>query len=135
MQNLYGSTEAIHVNGLTISPVITWDSKITTVVAMLSSNLVDVTRHILQTDGNYERFFSITESEWSRVFGENPLLGEDIPWHLPSVSLPRPTNGLSDFTQCRNGGSDGSTGSDIKPPRYVTMSILFLVLFTLALKQ
>lgn len=124
MQNLYGSTEATHVNGLTISPVITWDSKITTVVAMLSSNLVDVARQILQNDGSYERFYYITESEWSRVFGSSPLLGEDIPWYLPSVSLPRPSNGLPDFTQCR---IDGSSGSVTNQPRHITMAVFLLV--------
>lgn len=123
MQNMYGSTEAIHVNGLTISPVITWDSKITTVVAMLSSNLIDATRQILRNDGTYDRFYDLTESEWSRVFGADPLLGEDIPWYLPSVSLPRSSNGLPDFTQCR------SDASDVNRPRLVTMSILSIILF------
>jgi hypothetical protein len=35
MQSGYGSTEAINVNGTEISPLTTWDSKITTVLAML----------------------------------------------------------------------------------------------------
>lgn len=129
MQNLYGSTEASHVNGLTISPVITWDSKITTVVAMLSSNLVDVARQILQNEGHYDRFYDITESEWSRVFGENQLLGEDIPWYLPSVSLPH--NGLSDFTQCRN---DDSSSSNINRHHYATLLIFVGVVLALLLK-
>jgi len=102
MQNLYGSTEATNINGLAISPVITWDSKITTVVAMLSSHLINVARQILERDQTYQRFYNITESEWSRVFGSEPLLGEDLPWSLPSVQIPRPSNGLPDFTQCRN---------------------------------
>ncbi len=43
MQGPYGSTEAINVNGTEISPLVTWDSKITTVLAMLGgvSNLVE----------------------------------------------------------------------------------------------
>ncbi len=124
MQNVYGSTEASHVNGLTISPVITWDSKITTVVAMLSANLIDVSRDILKTDGQYDRFYDITHDEWNRVFGSSQLLGEDLPWYLPSVSLPR--NGLPDFTECR------SNSYEINRPRYVAMSILFLVLLVLS---
>lgn len=128
MQNLYGSTEAINVDGLTISPVITWDSKITTVVAMLSSNLIDVARQILQNDGNYERFYYLTESEWSRVFGSNPLLGEDLPWYLPSVNLSRTSNGLPDFTQCRN------SGYAIDSSRNIHMFSFLLVLFVLSLK-
>ncbi len=102
MQNLYGSTEAANIDGKSISPVITWDSKITTLVAMLSSHLIDISRQILQRDQNYERFYNITEYEWSRVFGLKPLLGEDLPWSLPTVKIPRPPDGLPDFTQCRN---------------------------------
>ena len=43
MQGPYGSTEAINVKGTEISPLVTWDSKITTVLAMLGgvSNLVE----------------------------------------------------------------------------------------------
>jgi len=102
MQNVYGSTEATNINGAAISPVITWDSKITTVVAMLSSQLIDITRQILERDRTYQRFYNITEYEWSQVFGLKPLLGEDLPWSLPSVKIPRPDHGLPDFTQCRN---------------------------------
>jgi hypothetical protein len=102
MQNLYGSTEAVNINGTSISPVITWDSKITTLVAMLSSHLIDISRQILQRDQNYERFYNITEYEWSRVFDKKPLLGEDLPWSLPTTKIPRPPDGLPDFTQCRN---------------------------------
>lgn len=129
MQNLYGSTEAINVDGLTISPVITWDSKITTVVAMLSSNLIDVTRQILRNDGHYERFYNITQGEWLRVFGTSQLLGEDLPWSLPSVNFSRPSNGLRDFTQCRN------AGSDINRPRKITISIVLLAFLMLTMKS
>ena len=102
MQNLYGSTEASNVQGTAISPVITWDSKITTIVAMLSAHLTDRTRELLRADGTYDRFVSITESEWTAVFGSKPLLGEDLPWSLPSVQIPRSKNGLPDFTECRS---------------------------------
>jgi hypothetical protein len=102
MQNIYGSTESANINGSAISPVITWDSKVTTLVAMLSSHLINVSRQILEQDRTYERFYNITEYEWSRVFGLKPLLGEDLSWSLPSVKIPRPPDGLPDFTQCRN---------------------------------
>ncbi|KAJ6636684.1 hypothetical protein Bhyg_15277 [Pseudolycoriella hygida] len=126
MQNLYGSTEAINVNGLTISPVITWDSKITTVVAMLSSGLIDVTRQILRNEGKYDRFYNITESEWTRVFGANELLGEDIPWHLPTVSLPR--NGLPDFTLCRNRSTNNR-------PKYIGLLVVIIGFFNFYFKN
>jgi hypothetical protein len=102
MQNIYGSTESVNINGSAISPLVTWDSKITTVVAMLSTHLTDVSRQILQRDQTYERFYNITQSEWSRVFNLRPLLGEDLPWSLPTVKIPRPVGGLPDFTQCRD---------------------------------
>ena len=101
MQNLYGSTEAANINGTSISPVITWDSKITTLVAILSSHLTDVSREILQRDQLYQRFYNITEYEWSRVFGLKPLLGEDLPWSLPTSKVPRHPDDLPDFTHCR----------------------------------
>ncbi|CAF0990223.1 unnamed protein product [Rotaria sp. Silwood1] len=142
MQNMYGSTEATNVNGQSISPVITWDSKITTVVAMLSSHLIDVSREILKRDRTYERFYNITEFEWSRVFGSKPLLGEDLLWSLPSVKIPRPTDGLPDFTQCRNAlptslstttSTTSYSLSTINKPSYVIVTIvLFAFLIVLS---
>jgi hypothetical protein len=35
MQGYFGSTEAVNLNGTLISPLTTWDSKVTTLVAML----------------------------------------------------------------------------------------------------
>jgi hypothetical protein len=122
MQNIYGSTESANINGSAISPVITWDSKITTLVAMLSSHLLNISRQILVQDQTYERFYNITEYEWSRVFGLKPLLGEDLPWSLPSVKIPRPPDGLPDFTECRN---------TLTTPAPKTSSILLYSLSTL----
>lgn len=102
MQNLYGSTEAANINGTSISPVITWDSKVTTLVAMLSSHLTDVSRQILRQDELYQRFYNITQTEWSRVFELKPLLGEDLPWSLPTAQIPRSPDLLPDFTQCHS---------------------------------
>ena len=34
-QNAYGSTESTLVDGSQVSPLVTWDSKITTVISML----------------------------------------------------------------------------------------------------
>jgi hypothetical protein len=128
MQNMYGSTEATNISGLSISPVITWDSKITTVVAMLSSHLIDVARQILQKDQTYQRFYNITEYEWTLVFGTKPLLGEDLPWSLPSVQIPRPANGLPDFTQCRTASSLSTFN---EPCCIMIMSLLFALVILL----
>ncbi|CAF0823658.1 unnamed protein product [Didymodactylos carnosus] len=99
MQNVYGSTEATNITGTAISPVITWDSKVTTVVAMLSKKLIDENRQLLIYNGLYERFYTITDREWKRVFGQTNLNGEHIPLSLPSVHLSK--SNLNDFSQCR----------------------------------
>lgn len=134
MQNMYGSTEATNINGTSISPVITWDSKITTIVAMLSSHLIDVTREVLKRDRIYDRFYNITEYEWSLVFGTEPLLGEDLPWSLPSVKIPRPSDGLPDFLQCRimsttTLSTTTSSSVQLNQPRYLTLMNLIATFF------
>lgn len=45
-QNIYGATEASRIDGHAISPVMTWDSKITTVLAILGGNK-DIIREYL----------------------------------------------------------------------------------------
>ena len=34
-QTAYGSVESLHISGFEVSPVVTWDSKITTVISIL----------------------------------------------------------------------------------------------------
>jgi len=95
MQNPYGSTEAAAVNGTEISPVITWDSKITTVLGMLGG-FSAITAAGLKEEGKYDRFYYIVEREWSRVF--TSLSGENLPFALPTATIPHTT--LGDFTNC-----------------------------------
>jgi hypothetical protein len=52
MQGPFGSTEAINVTGTAISPVVTWDSKITTVLAM-TGGIGPVVSKILKKEGKY----------------------------------------------------------------------------------
>ena len=128
MQNIYGSTEAANINGTAISPVITWDSKVTTIVAMLSSQLIDVTREILRRNQTYDRFISITDYEWTRVFGSKPLRGENLPWSLPTVKIPRSADGLPDFTQCRTvSPAPSSSPSMLRHRSYITVFALAFV--------
>ncbi|CAF1631453.1 unnamed protein product, partial [Adineta ricciae] len=115
------------------------DSKITTVVAMLSADLINVARDILKRDQTYQRFFNITEFEWSRVFGSKPLLGEDLQWSLPSVQIPRPVGGVADFTQCNNMLTTTTTMSPshalsmFDKPCYIMVVILLFILPILVL--
>ncbi|KND90713.1 hypothetical protein TOPH_04646 [Tolypocladium ophioglossoides CBS 100239] len=96
MQNPYGSTESTRVDGELVSALVTWDSKITTVVALLGG-VGDLVRDKLKTDGKYSEFISVTEREYSRVFKD--LKGEHVELCLPQEVVP--DAGLDDFTLCR----------------------------------
>lgn len=56
----YGSTESTRVDGELVSALVTWDSKITTVVALLGG-VGDLVRPKMKKDGIYDQFISITE--------------------------------------------------------------------------
>ncbi|SPO01984.1 probable GPI anchored protein [Cephalotrichum gorgonifer] len=69
MQNPFGSTESTRVDGELISALVTWDSKVTTVVALLGG-VGDLVREKMKADGIYDEFIRITEREHTRVFKE-----------------------------------------------------------------
>ena len=56
----YGSTESTRIDGKGVSALVTWDSKVTTVVA-LSGGVVDLVRDRMKSDGIYDEFVKITE--------------------------------------------------------------------------
>lgn len=94
MQSSYGSTEAINVNGTEICPLTTWDSKVTTVLAMLGGIGPLVKEGLKEekdnTHGNsYNRFVYIVSREHRLLFGESYLPGEDLPLHLPLIEVPQ----------------------------------------------
>ncbi len=104
MQSQYGSTEAINANGTEISPLTTWDSKITTVLAMLGG-VGPLVGEALRQEADalhgdaYRRFVHVVEREHARVFGSSStetLPGWDVEFRLPTVSVP--TTSLSDWT-------------------------------------
>ncbi|EFA78326.1 hypothetical protein PPL_08977 [Heterostelium album PN500] len=96
MQNQYGSTESGSNQGDLICPLLTWDSKITTVLAMMGG-AVDLNRNGLTVDNKINRFYQVIEREWTLAF---PVLnGENIDFQLPPVSVPKV---LNDFTTCSN---------------------------------
>jgi len=95
MQGLHGSTEAVNVNGTDISPVVTWDSKITSAVAMLGG-VADIVAKGLKSDGVYDRFTSVVQREWSLAFPS--LVGEDLAFATPQAAIPTT---LGDFSECR----------------------------------
>lgn len=58
MQNPYGSTESERRDGKAISSFVSWDSKITTVSALLGG-VVDLVREKLKADGLYGEFLTV----------------------------------------------------------------------------
>lgn len=93
-QNPYGATEGIAVNGSMISPLTTWDTKMTTVCAMLGG-VSEFTRKALIKDGLYQNFISRIQNAWGQVF--KTLKGEKLPFMLPSSKVPQ---NMEDFTSC-----------------------------------
>jgi hypothetical protein len=79
-QNCFGSTEGLNITGYDISPFVTWDTKQTTVAAMLGG-AVDIVRNQMQLDNVYEPFVNVINREMSRVFTQ--LNGEDLPFKFP----------------------------------------------------
>jgi hypothetical protein len=96
MQNPYGSTESTRIDGTAISSFVSWDSKITTVNALLGG-VTDFTRQKMKSDGIYGEFIAITQREYGRVF--TSLKGEDQPLCLPKDSVP--DKGLQDYKNCK----------------------------------
>ena len=92
MQGPHGSTEASAVNGTLISPVCTWDSKITTVLA-LAGGLGGLTGAGLAEErwaggsgSALERFLDIIGRVYGTAF---PIVvGTDAPYAIPGASIP-----------------------------------------------
>ena len=95
MQNRFGSTEAVTLDGKRICPLTTWDSKITTVLAMLGG-ITDIIRDQLKIENKYQKFNQIVEKEWSRVFQD--IRGEKLDFEFPSKKLP---NVMKNFKNCQ----------------------------------
>jgi len=94
MQSAYGSVEAININGTEISPLTTWDSKITTVLAMLGG-VGSITKRGLQNEKDdffeslYQRFVNILNVEYAMEFGElDNILGDVYDYAAPISSVP-----------------------------------------------
>eukprot|EP01129_Flabellula_baltica_P008794 TRINITY_DN3526_c0_g1_i1.p1 TRINITY_DN3526_c0_g1~~TRINITY_DN3526_c0_g1_i1.p1 ORF type:complete len:477 (+),score=86.60 TRINITY_DN3526_c0_g1_i1:13-1443(+) len=85
MQGMYGSTEAININGTEISNIVTWDSKVTTDVAILGG-IKDMTIALMKQQGIWERFSFIANREYTLKFPT--LKGEDAPFGLPTQTIP-----------------------------------------------
>lgn len=55
----YGSSESTRIDGTAMSSFVSWDSKITTVNALLGG-VSDLVRQKMKTDGIYDDFIAVT---------------------------------------------------------------------------
>lgn len=104
MQSAFGSTEGINANGTEISPITTWDSKVTTVLAMLGGVGDVVARGLLSepagmtTDETaHTSFVRIVTEEHVRAFAAalGTDSGHEVEYSLPSAAVT--TDHLSDW--------------------------------------
>lgn len=103
VQGPHGSTEALLANGTAISPLTTWDSKITTLLTMaggLGDLVADALALLPDQAGNpgttaLDRFLAVIDREYSMVFPS--LAGEDAGFALPAAAVP---DALSPWSTC-----------------------------------
>jgi hypothetical protein len=109
-QTCFGSLEGFNRTGANFSPLVTWDTKITTLVAMAGGigHLVgeslmqiptDRARHPESPESGeslLDLFVSVMDREMSRVF--TGLVGEEMTFQLPQVQIP--DAGWQEFPSC-----------------------------------
>ncbi|GAM25326.1 hypothetical protein SAMD00019534_085010 [Acytostelium subglobosum LB1] len=98
MQGPYGSNESGDNDGKATSNNVSWDTKQTTVVAILGG-IGKIVREALKEDCKYQMFYDRIDASYSKQFPK--LLGEEIPFALPSVTAPHNV-GREDFTLCQS---------------------------------
>jgi hypothetical protein len=95
MQNPYGSTESGRRDGTGVSAFVSWDSKVTTLVALLGG-VGDFIREGLVKEGRYKEFKRVVQREYGRVFQH--VVGEEVEICLPDIRMP--VRNVTDFEMC-----------------------------------
>eukprot|EP01084_Bolivina_argentea_P140791 247449_1 len=99
MQNIYGTTKSVMVNGSEICPQVGWDAKITTVIGV-NGGTSQFTKYGLKQEGLYDRFINVMEQQYKKVFGDNVnKIKTNHEWVVPNIHIP--TQYLNDFTTCK----------------------------------
>lgn len=93
-QTKYGALEGTGLNGTLISPVLTWDTKITTVLAVLGGTRNIIAQWLNKT-GLLEEFTTRLEGEYKNQFGD--IAAPELAWILPSTTI---STGRPDFSSC-----------------------------------
>jgi hypothetical protein len=94
-QTQYGALEGTGLNGSLISPVLTWDTKVTAALAVMNGTWA-IVQDFLEQQGLLSAFVARVEGEYGLAF--DSMLGEELEIPLPSR---RVTEGRADFTTCQ----------------------------------
>lgn len=102
MQSVYGSVNGIRRDGSAVSRVVSWETKAPILLALLGGILTFV-RDGLKYDNILPAFHDMVGFEYSLIFNETynggmTLMGEDVPFCLPSGMVPG--LGLTDYSTC-----------------------------------
>jgi len=111
-----GMTEAFDTSTFNIAPVLTWDGKVTTNLALIGG-VYNETREYLIEDGLYLTFIDFVESEYDKI--TEPVLGQELTIPPPSAE-PEPDN---DSVGSR---SSESSGGPIYPFILCWLSVLII---------
>ena len=127
MMGPYGATEAASTDGSKIAPLITWDGKITTVLALLGESS-DMMRDVLKKTGKYDTFISMIHREYTNTFGGEALEGETLSFRTPTAEIPM---NLPDFDVSRKvtdvlRSGKFSAGGDLKADYRLTNDSLLV---------
>jgi len=101
MQSEYGSVESTTTDGHHIAPLLTWDAKVTNVLAMLGG-MANIAEEFMKAEGVYDDFMSLIEGAYRIEFPEadakaGGLKGSTMPFARPSAEVP---NAHPDFPSC-----------------------------------
>ncbi|NQZ90580.1 MAG: hypothetical protein HRT54_23715 [Colwellia sp.] len=111
-----GMTEAFDTSTFNIAPVLTWDGKVTTNLALIGG-VYNETREYLIEDGLYLTFIDFVESEYDKITEQ--VLGQELTIPPPSAE-PEPDN---DSVGSR---SSESSGGPIYPFILCWLSVLII---------
>jgi hypothetical protein len=95
MRGPYGATEAVTTDGRRIAPLLTWDAKATTVLALCRTQPAAARMgQALKRDGRYDEFLRRIHEFYRQAFGAEPLKGEDLPLRAPTGGFSQETPGF-----------------------------------------
>lgn len=101
-QTVLGSIESFTQNGSEVAPIVTWDAKVTTVLAMLGGT-GDLARDYMKRSSAMDGFVQRVEKMYEDVFGPKSVSGTSKVMSLPmppDQALPRGPAGMESNAKC-----------------------------------